>query len=59
MVMMFRLLGYNIRRHHFSTQKDVADAAGRFLTKVRITPMYGIHRLLGAVYEVGHFRKAV
>jgi hypothetical protein len=37
----------------------VADAAGRFLTEVRITPMYGIHRLLGAVYEVGHFRKAV
>lgn len=57
MVMMFRLLGYNIREHHFSTHHDVTGAAGTFLNEVRTIPMYGIHRLLGAVYEVGHFRK--
>ncbi len=57
MVMMFRLLGYNIREHHFSTHSDVAGAAGRYLDHVRVIPMYGIHRSLGAVYEVGHFKK--
>jgi ubiquinone/menaquinone biosynthesis C-methylase UbiE len=55
MVFAFRVLGYNIREHHFSTERDVSDAAGKILQPVRITPM---RSLLGAVYEVGHFRKA-
>jgi hypothetical protein len=55
MVFAFRVLGYNIREHHFSTEKQVAEAAGKRMTKVRIRPLRG--GLAGAVYEVGHFRK--
>lgn len=56
MVMMFRLLGYNIREHHFSTHDDVSRSAGQVLRKVRVV---GLHALpgLGAVYEAGHFVK--
>lgn len=54
MVLMFRLLGFNIREHHFSTEKDVCAAAERYLHKVRVVRM---RSLFGAVYEVGHFVK--
>ena len=54
MVFMFRVLGYNIREHHFSTEKDVSDAAGRFFDRVTIKQLKSV---AGAVYEVGHFRK--
>jgi ubiquinone/menaquinone biosynthesis C-methylase UbiE len=54
MVFMFRVMGYNIREHHFSTEKQVSAAAGTVLERVRVTPM---RSLLGSVYEVGHFRK--
>lgn len=59
MVCMFRLLGYNIREHHFSTQDQVWAAAGRVMEKVRLVPMRGVPRWLGSVYEVGHFRNQV
>jgi len=58
MVFMFRMLGYNIRKHHFSTEMDVAQAAGRFLKKVSIQAMQASPAFLGAVYEIGHFIKA-
>ena len=54
MVFMFRMLGYNIREHHFSTEKDVSAAAEKMFDRVRVTPM---RSFAGAVYEVGHFRK--
>jgi ubiquinone/menaquinone biosynthesis C-methylase UbiE len=57
MVFMFRLLGYDIRQHHFSTEKDVAAAAGARLKKVRIEPMPSFPPGLGNVYEVGEFVK--
>lgn len=57
MVCMFRLMGCDIRQHHFSTQEDVADAAGSVLDKVQIVQMHGVPAVLGPVYEVGHFVK--
>lgn len=57
MVLMFRLLGYNIREHHFSTDKDVLDAAQAVFEKVRIVRMQTIPSIFGSVYEVGHFIK--
>jgi ubiquinone/menaquinone biosynthesis C-methylase UbiE len=57
MVFMFRLLGYNIREHHFSTEKDVLEAAGAILKKVRVVQMKSVPSIFGAVYEVGHFKK--
>jgi ubiquinone/menaquinone biosynthesis C-methylase UbiE len=59
MVLMFRLLGYNIRKHHFSTEKDVFDAASSVLDKMRVVRMQSSPPILGAVYEIGHFVKTV
>jgi SAM-dependent methyltransferase len=57
MVFMFRLLGYNIREHHFSTERDVFDAANCVLDEVRVVRMKSVPSLFGPVYEVGHFVK--
>ena len=54
MVFMFRVMGCNIREHHFSTEKDVQAAAESVLQKVRVGQMQSF---MGAVYEVGHFIK--
>ena len=53
-IVCWGVLGYNIREHHFSTEKDVANAAGAAMEKVRIKQLKST---LGAVYEVGHFVK--
>jgi SAM-dependent methyltransferase len=58
MVFMFRLLGYNIREHHFSTEKDVYAAARNVLEEVRIIRMKSVPSIFGPVYEVGHFIKS-
>ncbi len=58
MVFMFRLLGYNIREHHFSTEKDVFGAAESVLEKVQVVRMKSVPSIFGAVYEIGHFRKS-
>lgn len=57
MVAMFWLLGFNIREHHFSTQKDVFEAANNVLEKVKIIPMKSVPSFFGPVYEIGHFVK--
>lgn len=51
----FRLLGYDIREHHFTTEKDVALQAEKIFKKVRIRNME--LGPLGSIYEVGHFIK--
>jgi ubiquinone/menaquinone biosynthesis C-methylase UbiE len=58
MVLMFRVLGRDIRAHHFSTEKNVRDAAARRFQQVRVRPMKTWVPFAGAVYEVGHFVKA-
>jgi ubiquinone/menaquinone biosynthesis C-methylase UbiE len=57
MVAMFALLGYNIRKYHFSTEKDVASAAVKHLKQVRIIPMKSSPAFFGNVYEIGNFIK--
>jgi ubiquinone/menaquinone biosynthesis C-methylase UbiE len=57
MVAMFTLLGYNIRKHHFSTEKDVFTAAAKHFEPVRLTPMKSTPVFFGNVYEIGHFIK--
>ena len=57
MVVMFALLGYNIRKHHFSTEKDIAAAAARHFQQVRILPMKSTPAVFGNVYQIGHFIK--
>jgi ubiquinone/menaquinone biosynthesis C-methylase UbiE len=57
MVVAFRCLGYNIRNHHFSTERQVSEAASRWLSKVKISAMKTFVPFAGSVYEVGHFVK--
>jgi ubiquinone/menaquinone biosynthesis C-methylase UbiE len=58
MVFLFRLLGTDIRQHHFSTETDVRVAAQEVFGPGNITPMRGPLGLFGRVYEVGDYRKA-
>jgi SAM-dependent methyltransferase len=55
----FRLLGYDIRKHHFSSERDVAGAARRALKEIRVIPMKSGVPFGGIVYETGHFIKEV
>lgn len=57
MVFMFHMLGFDIRQHHFSTEKDVAQAAAQSLQTVCIRQMKSTPSIFGSVYEVGHFVK--
>ena len=58
MVFMFRLLGTDIRQHHFSTEADVRKAAQEVFGLGNIILMRGPLGLFGQVYEVGDYRKA-
>jgi len=57
MVFVFRLLGYNIREHHFSTEMEVMEAAARLFQKVSVKAMKAFPSFMGNVYEIGHFTK--
>lgn len=52
MVAAFKMLGCDIRKHHFSTEKDVRLAAKNLFVEVRIK---SLTTMTGPVYEVGHF----
>jgi ubiquinone/menaquinone biosynthesis C-methylase UbiE len=57
MVFAFKLLGYDIRRLHFSTEDDVRSAAQAAMRQVRVRSMRSTPPIFGSVYEVGHFAK--
>ncbi len=57
MVFVFRLLGYNIREHHFSTEKQVMEAAEKAFDKEQVQAMKAFPSFFGNVYEIGHFTK--
>jgi len=57
MVFVFRLLGYNIREHHFSTEKEVMEAADKVFNKISVKAMKAFPSFMGNVYEIGHFTK--
>jgi hypothetical protein len=55
---MFRILGHDIRKLHFSTEKDVSQTAGKFLKKASVQAMKAFPPFFGEVYEIGHFIKS-
>ncbi|MBI3170849.1 MAG: class I SAM-dependent methyltransferase, partial [Chloroflexi bacterium] len=59
MVFMFRLLGYDIREHHFSTEKEIMEAAEKVFKKEKVQPMKAFPSFFGNVYEIGNFKKKV
>jgi ubiquinone/menaquinone biosynthesis C-methylase UbiE len=57
MVFMFRLMGYDIRKLHFSTEEDVSQAAGQALQKVKLIDMKNPILRFGSIYQIGHYQK--
>ena len=57
MVAMFKILGYDIRKAHFSTELDVSNTASMLFKKVRVIQMSSTPPFFGTVYEIGHFVK--
>ena len=57
MVALFYLLGYNIRKAHFSTEIQISTAAEEMFHQKKITRMKPIPSIIGPVYEVGNFEK--
>lgn len=57
MVFMFSLMGHNIREEHFSTEKEIAEAARRSFSNGHVVQMKSTPPVAGAVYEVGNFIK--
>jgi ubiquinone/menaquinone biosynthesis C-methylase UbiE len=57
MTLAFRLLGYNIRKHHFSNEREIAAAASKILQMKKVVQMPGIPSVFGPVYAVRHFIK--
>jgi ubiquinone/menaquinone biosynthesis C-methylase UbiE len=57
MVFLFRVLGVNIREHHFSTEREIAEAAEKVFSRVNQFPLRGLAGLAGPIYEIGHFIK--
>lgn len=52
---LFKALGYDIKGHHLSSEKEIAESAGKILKKNRIIKMGA--GPFGSIYEVGHFIK--
>ncbi|OGO24807.1 MAG: hypothetical protein A2Y54_03755 [Chloroflexi bacterium RBG_16_51_16] len=57
MVFLFKLLGHDIRKEHFSTEKQIESVARSIFLNGRVKEMKSIPSLFGAVYHVGHFIK--
>ena len=57
MVFMFRLLGHNIRDEHFSTEKEIEEAAHKAFSKGHVIHMQSTPPIAGSVYTVGNFVK--
>ncbi|MBN2386427.1 MAG: class I SAM-dependent methyltransferase [Anaerolineales bacterium] len=57
MVFMFWVLGYDIRQSHFSTEKQIAAAAGKYLQQERTAQLRSALPGVGAIYQVGHYLK--
>lgn len=57
MVFAYRVLGYDIRQHHFSTQLDVSEAAGKYFTQAALKDLRSMMPFVGTIYQVGNFVK--
>ena len=55
MAAAFRFMGYDIREHHFSTEKEIAAAAASVLSPAATTVLRGPGGLAGPVYEARSF----
>ena len=56
MELFFRILGFNINEHHYSTEIEVDRAASSIFKKIRIKNLFAIPGLI-RVYQTAHFKK--
>lgn len=57
MVFMFRLIGVDIRIHHYSTEKDIGKAATKIFGAGKTMDFMPL-KSMGALYQVGCFLKS-
>lgn len=57
MVLAFRLLGYDIRKLHFSTENDVSKAAQKNLSLDNKIELKGLWGLSDPIYQICHLLK--
>jgi len=57
MVFAFSLLGYNIRKHHFSTESEISAMAAKYLRQEQRTLLNLLPGKVLSVYEVQRFTK--
>lgn len=57
MVSLFRLLGYDIKKFHLSSEIDVHEAARSILTETRVINMRSTPFGCWKIYEIGNFKK--
>jgi hypothetical protein len=57
MVLMYRLMGVNIRNLHFSTEQDVSAAADCTFRRVAVSDMRSAIPFVGPIYQIGHYLK--
>ena len=53
----FRVLGYDIRKQHFSTEREVSEAASSGLRPVSLNPYRPFKGVLGTLYEIGVYER--
>jgi len=57
MTAAFRLMGHDISKEHFSTERDVAQAAGEKFELVEMKKLSSFFGLAGTIYEAALLRK--
>lgn len=57
MTLAFCLLGYNIKKHHFSSEKQIFLVASKLFKEEENRFLHGIFGLSGNIYECHRFRK--
>jgi ubiquinone/menaquinone biosynthesis C-methylase UbiE len=55
MAFIFRLMGYDIRKLHFSTEKDVSQVADIMFQRVKLVGMKNPILKVGSIYQIGHY----
>jgi ubiquinone/menaquinone biosynthesis C-methylase UbiE len=57
MVFMYRMMGVDIRKLHFSTEIEISQAAGQHFQCAAIRDLKSVIPGIGSIYQVGHFVK--
>lgn len=54
MIFLFRMMGVNIREHHYSTEQDVFKAASMVFQTATVKSLKSPYPFMGSIYQIGH-----